>query len=81
MGEDEKIRNATEGLEINIKRAFEMIGASKMIKFDVDYLATILNEHDDDRFYGFDYVENYHTIYLSIYNCLIESSGKELKME
>jgi tetratricopeptide (TPR) repeat protein len=81
LGEDEKIRNATEGLEIHIKRAFEMIGASKMIKFDVDYLATILNEHDDDRFYGFDYVENYHTIYLSIYNCLIESSGKELKME
>lgn len=81
LGEDEKIRNATEGLEIHIKRAFEMIGASKMIKFDVDYLATILNDHDDDRFYGFDYVENYHTIYLSIYNCLIESSGKELKME
>jgi hypothetical protein len=58
-----------------------MIGAAKMIRFDVDYLATILNEHDDDKFYGFDYIENYHTIYSSIYNCLIESSGKELKTE
>lgn len=81
LEEDEKIKKATEGLDINIKRAIEMIGAAKMIKFDVDYIATILNEYDDDRFYGFDYIENYHTIYLSIYNCLIESSGRELKME
>lgn len=81
LEEDEKIKKATEGLEIQLKRALEMIGAAKMIRFDVDYLATILNEYDDDRFYGFDYIENYHTIYSSIYNCLIESSGKELKME
>ena len=81
LEEDEKIKKATEGLEIQLKRALEMIGAAKMIRFDVDYLATILNEHDDDKFYGFDYIENYHTIYSSIYNCLIESSGKELKTE
>jgi tetratricopeptide (TPR) repeat protein len=81
LEEDEKIIKATEGLDINIKRAIEMIGAAKMIKFDVDYIATILNEYDHNRFYGFDYIENYHTIYLSIYNCLIESSGRGLKME
>lgn len=76
---NDELNNAFEGIEMPLKLAFEMIGAAKMIKFDVDYLATILNEHDDDRFYGFDFVENYHTIYLSIYNCLIESSGNSLK--
>ncbi len=81
LEEDDEIKKAMQGLDVQMKRAFEMIRAAQMIRFDVDYLATVLNEYDDDRFYGFDYIENYHTIYSSIYNCLIESSGKELKTE
>ena len=81
MGEIEEINKAIEGIEIQIKLTFEKLGAAKLKKIDVDYLATILNQHDEDRFYGFDYVENYYTNYLSMYNCLIESSVKEIKME
>jgi hypothetical protein len=52
---------------------FDMFMAAASIKIQVDFLAETLNEFENNRFYGFDYIENYHTIYGLLYSSLIEN--------
>lgn len=52
---------------------YDIFMAAASIKIQVDYLAETLNEFENNRFYGFDYIENYHDIYGLIYKCLIEN--------
>lgn len=54
----------------SLKIAFSAI----FVKIPLDFLGKILNENEDDKFYGFDYIENYYFFYGSIYTCLDEKS-------
>ena len=44
------------------------MGYVVFIKIDIDYLATILNETENNKFYGWEDVEQYHAIYTLVSN-------------
>ena len=48
---------------------------SMLIKFDIDFMANILNDTEDDKFYRWKDLEQYHAIYSMVYNYI---EGKEL---
>ena len=65
----EKLPKQLTDLGLNEENA-EIIymGYVVFIKIDIDYLATILNETENNKFYGWEDVEQYHAIYTLVSN-------------
>jgi RNA polymerase sigma factor (sigma-70 family) len=51
------------------------VGYLLFIKIDIDFLAKFLNKHDNNRFDGFDDIEQYHAIFTAVYNKLAIKLG------
>jgi hypothetical protein len=70
---DNYIDNATEELGFSgekFEKILEMTFAAKMMTFDIEYLSEILNEHEENKFYGYDYIDEIFSTYGIIYESL-----------
>jgi hypothetical protein len=70
---DNYIDNATEELGFSgekFEKILEMTFAAKMMTFDIEYLSEILNEHEENKFYGYDYIYEIFSTYGIIYESL-----------
>lgn len=67
---DEEFKKSIKVNEQN-KQFIEFQLANGEIKIYCDELSKILNEFEDDKFYGFHYIEELYSTYMSIHLCLV----------
>ena len=52
----------------DLKKTFKCLAFGAFIRIDIDYLASILNETENNKFIGWNDVEQYHAIYTLIHD-------------